>query len=67
MIICVYRALDWPSSTSRTKVIAHKPRCTQNSKNAEKAWVSHWRHFCKKKTAASYRSRAIRDPRERLV
>jgi len=30
---------------SRTKVIVQKPRCTQKSKTAEKAWVSHWRLF----------------------
>jgi len=33
MIIPVYRALDWPSSMSGTKVMAQKPRCAQKSKN----------------------------------
>jgi len=37
MIIRVYRALDWPSSMSKTKVMAQKPRCTQNSKNCSKS------------------------------
>jgi len=40
---------DWPSSMSRANVMAQKPRCTQNSKTAEKAWVSHWRHFARQK------------------
>jgi len=52
---------------SRTKVMVQKPRCTQIPKTAEKAWVSHWRHFYQRQTAASYRSRAIRGARERLV
>jgi len=37
MIIRVYRALDWPSSLSRTKVMAQKPCCSQNSKNCRKS------------------------------
>jgi len=37
MIIRVYRALDWPSSMSRTNVMAPKPRCTQNSRNCRKS------------------------------
>jgi len=37
MIICIYRALDWPSSMSRTKVMAKKLRCTKNSKSCRKS------------------------------
>jgi len=37
MIIRVYRALDRPSSMSRTKGMTQKPRCSQNSKNCGKS------------------------------
>jgi len=62
MIIRVYRALDWPSSMSRTKVMAQTNVVLKIPKTAE-----NWRHFCQRKTAASCRSRANRDARERLV
>jgi len=52
---------------SITKVMAQKPVVLKIPKTVEKAWVSHWRHFCQRKTAASYRAKAIHDPRERLV
>jgi len=39
--IHIFRALDWPSSMSETKIIAHKLHFPQTSKIAEKAWVSH--------------------------
>jgi len=37
MIIRVYRAFDWPSSMSRTKVMTQKSRFSQNSKNCRKS------------------------------
>jgi len=52
---------------SRTKVMAQNPVVLKIPKTAEKAWVSHWRHFCQRKTAAICRSKANRDARERLV
>jgi len=46
MISRVYRALDWPSSMSGTKVMAQKNHFTPISEHCNcMHWVSHWRHF----------------------
>jgi len=49
MIIRVYRALDWPSSMSRTKIMAQKSHCTQNSKNCRKSMSLPLRAFLPEK------------------
>jgi len=67
MIIRLYRALDWPSSLSRTKVIAKNQVVLKIPKTAKKHESPTDGQFCQRKTAASCRSRAICDAREKLV
>jgi len=47
--------------------MSQKPRCAQNSKNCRKNMSLPLTAFVLEKTTARIWSRAIRDPRERLV